>query len=59
MNCENCKFYKENKQEYLFIKNMKGECHRYPPNKAIGGDSGGYPLVGPYDWCGEYKVVEG
>ena len=40
------------------IKNIPGECRRYPPVVDQRQKLGKWPLVLPTSWCGEYRLID-
>ncbi len=54
--CKDCKFFVPHPHSVV-DPDLKGECHRYPPEYVYNGNSTAkFPQVDPYAVpCGEYK----
>ena len=50
--CDRCIYFKPR------AGTTSGKCRKYPPTVFMVGASvvAEYPEVGPYDWCGEFKL---
>jgi hypothetical protein len=54
-NCVKCKYWDGIIEDQLF-QTTKGLCRKKPPEYING--SGRWPLVGAFDWCGEFTLTE-
>jgi len=57
-NCATCQYFRKEDSRYEW--DIKGKCHRYPPQIWVDGildktPSSSFPKVEGSDWCGEFN----